>query len=231
MGNKMRIDIIKALKNLCYNASCDLNEIENYIISNCMSGEELGITAILLVDACFMEYGDFVEKYNRNPKSTELISSKFPNVIKLFLKYNLNPNTIYKWDENNESCILGELQYIDNPYIAPQVMKYLLENGADPNLYVDGETVFEKYNFDIVFDVVELDNKNLFDIEFMCWLVLLGYGGKLSNGKEPLKMVNGETYKIFKEYQLFDYTIEYNESDWIMHIINKETGKEVAVLE
>ncbi|MBR6513575.1 MAG: hypothetical protein IKT46_01950 [Clostridia bacterium] len=109
-------------------------------------------------------------------------------------------------------------------------MRKLLECGGDPNINIDGEHWFSYVDFKIVFDVVELNNKRLFDIEFKVWLVMMGYGGYIKDHECPVKMNTGYTPEIFKRFEDFDYRIEHIPNDWIMHIYRKSNGEEVATL-
>ncbi len=95
------------------------------------------------------------------------------------------------------------------------------------------ETLFESVTFDI-----SEDHYTKEDVKFVqCWLVLMGYGGCLKNGKIPVMMKNGYKIEIFRNFENFDYQIEPlpietpKWNDWKMHIFDTTTGCEVAVFE
>lgn len=129
--------------------------------------------------------------------------------------------------ENDKTTYLWQAVY----YINVGMAELLIKNGADVNLIVDGESVFEVLDFDVIFDVVELqDDRKMFDCEFKIWILMIGYGGKCRNCKCPLNLKDGFDIEGFKKFEDFDYNIEFLKGDWIMHIINIKTGEEVASL-
>lgn len=219
----MRENMVNALKDLCNKKGTILCEIENFIIENKLTREEISIAGILILKWCVDERLVIFSDRRKNHK-LEAVLKNLPRMFELFLKYGLEPNYIYDGDS-----MLGKIKYLWSE-IAPEVLKILMEAGGDANLIEDGESIFESLDFDVVFDVVELDNNELFRAEVLCWFVLIGYGGRISNGTEPVTMLNGYTKEVFKEYDGLDYEIEFLQSDWIMHIRNKYTGEEVAFL-
>lgn len=207
------------LLELCHKSEMNIAEIEQYLNESGLNPEEITRLAIRLAD-----------HYSYDPTQEQLLSeerieTKLIEVFKVFFKYGLQPNLIIE-DRN----IMQEIRYIYYGNTAPVLVRMLLEYGLNPNLEADGETIFEELDFDIVFDVVELENKALFDIEFKVWLVMMGYGGIIKGGRCPVELKNGYEIEMFKRFEDFDYEIEFLKKDWIMHIFNKESGEEVAIL-
>ncbi len=207
------------LLELCHKPESNIAEIEQYLNESGFNPEE---TTHLLFR--------FLEEYAYHfecprPLPDDLIEPKLIEVFKVFSKYGLQPNLII-----NELNIMQVIRHIYYGNTAPVLVRMLLEHGLDPNLEVDGETIFEELDFDIVFDVVELENKALFNIEFKVWLVMMGYGGTIQGGRCPVELKNGYEIEMFKRFENFDYEIEFLKKDWIMHIFNKESGEEVAIL-
>jgi hypothetical protein len=106
-----------------------------------------------------------------------------------------------------------------------------LEHGGNPNLVVDGESVFSDYDFEVMFRINEGENVAYI---IKCWLVLMSFGGRFSDGSLPVNMAEGYTPDIFKNYEKFSWNIEYIEKrqdspdQWTMHIYETATGVEVA---
>lgn len=226
----MNENTISTLFNMCNKADADLNKIEQFIVESTATPEEITCTAIKLANANIFEIhmNDYSEE--NIPSPHDLITSNWEQLFDIFIHYGLLPNLICKMKGDNDYNIMEEIFYIDNGNIAPIIMRKLLEHGGDPNINIDGEHWFSYVDFKIVFDVVELNNKRLFDIEFKIWLVLMGYGGYIKDHECPVKMNAGYTPEIFKKFEDFDYSIEHIPNDWIMHIYRKSDGKEIATL-
>lgn len=225
----MNENTIKTLFELCNKPNIDLVEIEKYIVRSKATPEEITHSAIQLADKNYFEiHGYYTEE--TKPAPEDLVTTNWSELFDLFIKYGLLPNLIYTTDGINYYNVMQELRFIDNGDIAPIIMRKLMECGGNPNLDIKGERLFSDIDFSIVFDVVELDNKRLFDIEFKLWLVMMGYGGYIKDHECPVKMKKGYTQEIFKDFENFDYTIEWAPKDWIMHIFRKDNGEEVAIL-
>ena len=146
-------------------------------------------------------------------------------ICKLLLKYGLNPNLVVE-----DTNIMYELRYVDYEYIAAETLKLMLENSGKVDIDNGDEPLFLSLDFDIVFDVIELDNKELFNKEFKFWILMIGYGATIKDNKCPINVVNGYSIEEFKDFKNFTYEIEFLEKDWVMHIIDIKTNKEVATL-
>ena len=59
-------------------------------------------------------------------------------------------------------------------------------------------------------------------------LVMVGFGGTINNGQNPVEMCNGLKPDIFKEFEKYDYRIKRSEEDFEMEIFDKETKITVA---
>ena len=135
----------------------------------------------------------------------------FP-ICELLLKYGLDPNYVFG-EKNYESNIMYEIYWIDKPYVAADTLRLLLENGGDPLLEVDGESVWQLSDFDIWFDVLhgyarQKEYLLKFDSCFHFWLVLRGY-------------LSSEEAK-FKEHALYTYNlVQIDKNHWDVQIIQK----------
>ena len=211
---------------ICNKHNADLLQVEQLIIDMKLTSEEITRTAIKLADANTLEI-------HQCDYTDELVTANWVELFKIFIKYGLMPNYIYTDDDMNQYNIIQEMRYIDNGDIAPTIMRMLMECGGNPNLEVGGVPFFASLDFDIAFDVTGLNNKRLFDIEFKIWLVLMGFGGYIKNHECPVKMKNGYSVEIFKNFEDFDYTIDMinqAEEKWVMHIYNKSTNEEIATM-
>ncbi len=202
-----------------------LDVIEKELQATEYIAEEVTLAACKFADNCFLECRDFEEEFKRKPSKEEVHSSYIYEICKLLLKYGLNPNLIVE-----DTNIMYELRYVDYEYIAAETLKLMLENSGKVDIDNGDEPLFLSLDFDIVFDVIELDNKELFDKEFKFWILMIGYGATIKDNKCPINVVNGYSIEEFKDFKNFTYEIEFLEKDWVMHIIDIRTNKEVATL-
>lgn len=226
----MNIQTIQKLFELCNKTDVDLKAVENFIISSNATGEEITRTAIKLADENSLEIINFEHFEERSPAPDELVSSNFIELFDLFICHGLLPNYIYSDERAAGYNIMEQIQFIDNGNIAPIVLRKLLEAGGNPNLVVENDTVFRNADFDVVFDAVNTDNTHMYDIEVKVWLVLMGYGGILADGRCPVEMKEGYSVEIFREFEKFHYKIEFENKDWTMYIFDKSTKEVVATL-
>lgn len=50
--------------------------------------------------------------------------------------------------------------------------------------------LFDDWDFDVVFDLEQIDDMRGEDHWIHCWLVAIGYGARLSDGRVPVTMAN-----------------------------------------
>ena len=226
----MEIDIDDGLYWLCARTDADLKAIEEYIDTNEVSPERITRVATMLVERFAFEEQDFIMEHEREPMPHELIITGWVELFDLFISKGLDPNLIVRESERLRYNIMHELFYMRNGNISLPILKKLLEIGGDPNLMLDDETLFDGVDFDIVFGAVEQEDRGFYATWVMFWLLLLGYGGRLSNGTPPITMKNGYTYDVFKDYERFDFDFEVTDNDWFIHVYFKDSREEVGFL-
>lgn len=208
----------------------DLQKINRILSENDFSKEELAILANEAVGNCFCEFKDVVGspmEHGFDPKFRtvhieNLYSHSLEQVLRCLLRHGYDPNVTV--DDDNAFC---DLQYVDTPDVGASCMRLLLENGADPNRKHtnDPDTLFEFIAFKVSYDEY---SHRLFNT-VQCWLVLMGFGGCWKDGSIPVEMLNGHSVEIFKQFELFDYSIEdLPDNRWRMNIFNTRTGEIVA---
>lgn len=175
----------------------DYAYIERLIKEENCSRECISEAFCRFAEECLGEYGDFMKNHNRKPKDEEIHSAYILPLCKLLLAYGLDPNYVFG-EKNEESNIMYEVYWIDMPYVAADTLKLLLENGGNPLLEVDDESIWRMVDFDIWFDTSHgYAEKHYFKATFDCrihfWLVLRGF---LSPKEECFKEHSLYTYKI-----------------------------------
>jgi len=213
-------------------------EARSFLQQAQMTSDDVTRVAITYADQCFLDFGDQVyDDEEQTPLGQmevlpeivpELHSAYLYDVIALLLEYGLNANAVF--DENGQKWNLMEsLLFIDHGYIAADTMLLLMEHGADPNILVGGETVFEMADFAVWFDAAEQEIRWRYDAWVHIWFVLLAYGG----GTEEIR----KTIEVFREYgkdEIFDlkklrnhrnygFCLSRENCEPIIHIFDKNT--------
>lgn len=225
----MDMNCAAQLIELCSKRRLDFVRIEQYIRDNQLTAKEVTYAAIRVCEKGAFELIDFEWKHGREPGQDELLTNDWIELFDVFIKYGLDAEMVFSEGPEYDN-IMWELHNLQNGNIGPTIMRNLLQKGGNPNTKIDGLSFFEYVDHDVLFDVTELDNKRLFDIQFRFWLVLMGFGGYIKDHQCPVKMAKGYNQGIFQEFEKFDYRIEHGQKGWTMHIFYKETGLEVATL-
>lgn len=192
------------------------------------SQEELAYMAYESASWCSYEFLDAQAPLVKEAGIDSMHSGHLLDCLQFLLEKGLNPNATVNGDDN----VLWELMWVDAPNLAAKALRMLLENGGDPNLRLasEPETLFEYVAFMVSFD----EHSPAFFHIVQFWLVLMAYGGCRRDGTIPLKMLNGNSVDIFKDFEKYDYCIEpfpqgpENMGCWIMHIYEIATKTEVA---
>ena len=220
---------------------------KNYLDGAQLSVEEVTRAANIYADRCFRDYDEYLMEICPDdcPLSDVLIpqgivpglpSTYLYDVVKLLLRYGLDPNAVYDTDSDVYN-IMRLVLFIDNEYVAADTMRLLLDHGGDPNLMAGFETIFECIDADVWFGSVEQEFRWRYDSWVHVWMVLLAYGGKFSETTPKI-----ETFREYENYQTddkfdlsklrdhrnycFGLTLDNNER--ILHIFDKRTFREVA---
>ena len=220
-----------------------LDVAKEYLAANHLSVDEVTRVGNVYADKCFLEYGDYLfETYPDCKLSTleinynivpELHSAYIYDIVKLLLHYGLDPNAIYIVEHNHYN-IMNLVFHIDHGYLAADTMGLFLENGGDPNLAVEIETIYEHVAYDVWFGAIEQEIRWRYDSWVHLWMVLLAYGGKPRGEKCPL-----EVFREYNSNSLFDiqklknhrdyyYGITQENHEPVIHIYDKRSLWEVA---
>ena len=191
------MNISETLYQLFMELPPNLEDIKRTLDNNSYTSESISETFCKFAEECFCEYTEFIEKNKRKPKDDEIHSTYVFPLCELLLKYGLDPNYVFG-EKNDESNIMYEVYWIDKPYVAADTLRLLLENGGNPLLEVDSESIWHLSDFDIWFDVSHgyAEEKHYmlkFDNRVHYWLVLRGY---LFCEEECFKEHTLYTYKL-----------------------------------
>jgi len=213
----------------------DLAAVEHYLCVEALTADEVTRAAIVYAEKCQFEIGDW--EYENRRKCPEGIvpgfhSTQLVEVIELLLKYRLQPNAIY---ENNYN-IMDAMEYIDNDFLAADAVALLTEHGGNPGIILDGESLFDRIDFDIFYCANENDSV---PYRVHLWMVLLAQEAKLDHLKDyqlslcPVKAPRLDYGKPFdlkrlSEHRNYYYGFTENGTYPTLHIYDKCTQWEVA---
>lgn len=225
----MKEDTQKLLK-LLNSVPVNTDDLEQHLQDNKPSSEILAEAAESFIEMCANEDNILKTALGRLPFFAERYSTKLTDVLKLFLRAGMDPNSVI----NGEPLMLNLLNVSYHRY-GCEALKAMLENGGNPNLTLNDTTLFDKVTYEVTFGGM---GAKKFEFVFSFWLLLFGFGGKPSEGTCPVKMTEGVSSEVFRDYSMYDFYIGEPGNKrmlWLMslpgHIINKYTHKEVATFE
>jgi len=205
------------------------DEAKTYLSQHPLSADELTKAGICYADNCFLDFDDYIRKNMPEDliQSTtaashgiipELHSAYIYDVVKFLLQYGLDPNAVYETQYSYHN-IMYSILHIDHGYLAADTMLLLLENGGNPNLTIDTESIFEIVDYDVWFGSIEQETRWRYDLWVHLWMVMVACGGEIP-GKGPL-------VEVFKEYasgDMFDLKKLRNHRNYYfgLSIENKE---------
>ncbi len=233
------------LFNLLMQIPPDLDNARSLLQLGACNTDDVNRTALQFVEECWYEglypwetvpdrkpaIGDyFWEEAGIIPN---LHSSHLYEVIELLLDFGLDPSA-----EVDGANLMNELPHIVNDYIGADTLALLFEHGADPFLTLsDGESVFLELDFDVAFDAIEQYDRRRYEALVHSWLVFIGYGARLEDGRIPMELfVPRESdfhFEItdFKQHRNYFVGLSHVKSQgesWSLHIFDRRTMWEVA---
>ena len=233
-------DVIKTSNNIdylvemCSNTDIDLDSIESFIVGNKMSGDEVTRAAINLVKKYEYEVDTFASRNGRAPYDKELVTTNWIQLFRLFLVHGLNPNRVYIDEDRNCENLLYHLWFLDNMDVYYKLFRVLFQNGADPNVLVDDESIFDKVDENVVLYAtlleIEDEDRRAYERDFRLWLLMIAYGAERGDKEWILDIKDGYDRDMFINCEAFSYKLERTNGDWFLHIYITKTGEEVAVL-
>lgn len=188
-----------------------------------LSAQEITKIGLRYTDECFCDAGDyFYEADLPRPEGITpgLHSTYIYEVVKLLLRYGLDPNGVY--DSDN---IMESLKYVDNEYLAADTLDLLLQAGGDLNLETDvGFPFLKTLTFDVFFDVIEQHDRQRFSSMVHFWMVAIGNDAKYFNDRDIIH--------LFREYNsdaVFDPRKLRNHRDYFFGITHGDKGFTISI--
>lgn len=221
----------------------DLNAIEKLLQIKHYSKEVVSKAGFAFADACLDETTNYEEEHfnelNSAPlkKIPNLCSTHMPQIFELLLRYGLDPN-----NNDGEESLMWKVSCVCNEYVAADTLALFFEHRGDPFMCVNGESLFDEIDFDVIFDSVNQESRGRYDSLVHCWFVLLGYFGNQYKDKETVSVFPENNYfENIKEFEISDLKkhrdfffglskTPWRGENWSLHIFSKKTLWEVARL-
>ena len=224
------------LYNACGYRPVDIKHIRLLLEKKGYSPDQLAEVFIKhLEERCEFEVQEFNWSNDRTPQKDEVYSGSILILVEIFLEYGMNPNYI-----KGDNSILLSLKYVAFKNLCADTARLILERGGDPNLVVNGESVFEQLDFDIIFDAREFfsgeeyippENAHVFNALVHLWFVMMGYGGVIKGGRCPVSLKEGCSVEMLKQHERLDFSVSLNRDayqGWELLIFEKESGETIA---
>jgi hypothetical protein len=171
-------------------------------------------------------------RYEKEPKPEELVTYHWEALFDVLLSNGLDADLVICDDGCNYENILQSLQFFDDGDLNARIARNILLHQGTPNMMIDGETLFGQVDSDLMIDINLglYPEKWMLNNAFRFWLVLVGFGGLIVDGRSPVKMRDGYQAEIFREFEKYDYRITYHDKEFDMEIFEKETETVVATV-
>lgn len=212
-----------------------MEDAENLIKLQKYTSEELTGVAINYAKKSSFDVSDaiLIEEMEPPTNPSEIIegchSTHLYEVLDLLLQYGADVNTVLKSDTSSYN-LMSAVMWVDNGYVAADSMRLLLENGGNPNLIVDDESIYDNLNFDIWFGAIEQENRCRYDHWVHTWFVLLAFGAEDPNGSLFKEYDKEEIFSLnkLKDHRNYDFCLSRGENGPVLRIFDKKTFWEVA---
>lgn len=152
-------------------------------------------------------------------------------VLQLLLLYGCDVNSVIETDVSRYN-IMASVMWVDNGYVAADSMRLLLENSGDPNLIVDGESVYDELTFDIFYGALEQENRWFYECWVHIWFVILSFCEEQCIGSCFKEYGNDEMFSLKKlrDHRNYGFCLSKNEDGTVIRVFDKQTFWEVACL-
>lgn len=199
------------------------------------NSEELTKIAINYARECSYDIGELLFGKELNPHTNShgivegYCSSYLYQVLEFLIQYGIDANAVFESD-NNYYNLMSSVMWVDNGYVAADSMRLLLENGGNPNLVIDNESIFDEFTFHIFFGAIEQEKRWLYNYWVHTWLVLLAFGGDYGKSNLFKEYGKDEVFSLhkLKDHRNYDFCLSRGTDGPDVRIFDKNTFWEVA---
>ncbi len=228
------------LHQLLFTKNFDLDALKTALQSRAYTKEDINKAAYKYVDDCIfdLDSGDDEQQIQLRVAGANVpgvASSHMVDAVRILLEHGLDPNYIFTEALTDEITtyynIMDELRFIDNGYIAADTLTLLLENGGNPSLIIDEDSLIREVNFELFFDLLNQEDRLRYDALVHYWMVLVGYGARLENGEACVDPCGDFDIRNLRHHRNYYYgAIHSDRSNDHMEIcfFDRKTNWEVA---
>ncbi len=186
---------------LLYTEEFDADALKKELAKGGYTPDDIGSAAYAYIFACNWNEGYPVDReWKKGETERSAESGHITETIGVLLQFGLNPNYLC-----DETSIMEELQYIHNGYEAADSLALLLEHGGDPFISADDERLIDEVCFDVIFDMIEQENRVRYDCLVHYWMVIIGYEAEHEKFDIPIKPVGGFDLRFLKTHRDYYY--------------------------
>lgn len=215
-------------------AQIDPDKIDAYVRNTDMTPEEVTRTAIRLAEEYRFEVDSFKEEHKRAPAPEELVTSNWLELYEVLLRYGLDTAASFTENDRYYRNLLAQVSRLDNHAMTYKLLRLLFDHGADPNIIVKDEHLFEEIEDNVILNAelfeIEGEDRIPYEHDFRLWLLFMAHVGETAHRHIKLTWRDGYYVDMFRDCEAFTYRKENTEDGWDLHILIRKTGEEVAVL-
>ncbi len=225
----------RELFDLLFQSPPKFEDAEKLVKSEKHTSEELTKVAINFAEQCRFEISNALFEKEITPQTNPLgivegyCSAYLYKVLEFLIQYGIDANAVFENDRNYYN-LMSSVMWVDNGYVAADSMGLLLENGGNPNLLVDDESVFDEFTFDVFFGAIEQEKRRLYECWVHTWFVLLAFGGDYGEGSLFKEYGKDELFALhkLKDHRNYAFCLSRGADGPIVRIFDKDTFWEVA---
>ena len=110
-------------------------------------------------------------------------------------------------------------------------MALMFEHGGNPSILINGESLIRELNTDINWFLGDVDERYVGDAYMHYWMVFIGYGAKLEDGRDcidPCGDFDPSEFKNHRQYYFGFIHSDRSDDHWELCFFDKRTNWEVA---
>jgi len=224
------------LYDLLYTKEFSTEELVAQLETGIYSAEDVNAAAYMFVENCRDAENDALFNHLFDDVALGTIvpgieSSHLVEAIKILLRYGLDPNKIFHYDDNgSQANIMKQMMFVYNGYQSADAAAEMLEHGANPSLIIEDISLIRDLNWELMFFIRgDVEFRYFSDSVAHYWMVFIGYGAKLEDGGESVDPFDGFDISNFRNHRQYYYGMIHTEDGGMdIAFFDKDTNREVA---
>lgn len=227
----------KKLYELLFTKDFNKDELIAQLDSGKFSVEDINLAAYKYVESCHDAETDAYQQHlfdhlHFGELLPGIESSHLVEAFQILLAYGFDPNKIMTYDDGGQTNIMEQLMFVYNGYQAADAADLILTHGGNPSLIIEDTSLIRNLNYELLFSMVGNEEFRYFsDAIAHYWMVYIGNGAKLEDGRESVDPVGNFDISNFRNHRQYYYgMIHSDRSNDGMEIcfFDKDTNWEVV---